>query len=267
MREKIKILVITDLFFLLLLMASGAFSGILSTVVYVLSFVIPFLIAVFASKISIKSSECLVPVRNVDIALAGALPTVISVFVISSVTSYIMSIFGGGPAVELGDSLALALVVHALVPAVFEEALFRYIPMRLLARDNSRVCILISAFFFALSHHSLFSIPYAFVAGVAFMTLDIISGSVLPSLVIHLLNNAVSVILMFYGEGSLVASILPLAIAALSSISLIYLVIIRKRVAGIISERFFSTEKFGFSYEILMLALPALLIALGEVII
>lgn len=267
MREKIKILVITDLFFLLLLMTSGAFSGVLSTTIYILSFIIPFIIAVYASKISLKSRDCILPARNIDIAAAGAMPTVISVFAISSITSYIMAIFGRGQTVELGDSLALALVVHALIPAAFEEALFRYIPMRLLARDNSRVCILISALFFALSHHSLFSIPYAFVAGVAFMTLDIISGSVLPSLVIHLLNNAVSVILMFYGEGSLVASILPLAIATLSSISLIYLVIIRKRVAGIIPERFFSTEKFRFSYEILMLALPALLIALGEVII
>jgi sodium transport system permease protein len=175
-----------------------------------------------------------------------------------------MNLFGKENVVQLGDSLFIALLLHAVLPAVLEEGLFRYLPMRMLAKDNARVCILISALFFALSHHSLFSIPYAFVAGVAFMTLDIISGSVLPSLVIHLINNALSVIMMFYSVDGNSAILINTLIAILACGSLIYLVMIRERVRRAILENFSKKENYRFSYEILLLVIPTLVISLSE---
>jgi hypothetical protein len=74
--------------------------------------------------------------------------------------------------------------------------------MRLLSEHSRRGTILISAFFFALVHHDLFIIPYAFIAGVIFMTIDIALDSVIPSLIIHFLNNSLSVILIFAGDNT-----------------------------------------------------------------
>jgi membrane protease YdiL (CAAX protease family) len=266
MREKIKILVAADLIFLLLITASGLLFGIWSTALYLLSFVIPFAFAVAASKLRLSGGEFIYPLKNADIAMAGAFPTVITVMVISSATAALMGLFGRTSILELGGSLAVALVMHAILPAVLEEALFRYIPIRLLSGENSRVCIIVSAILFAFSHHSMFSIPYAFLAGVAFMTLDIISGSVLPSLVIHLLNNALSVLLMFYSDNTLLRWLLPALVALAACLSLIYLFIIRKRARAVISERFVTKEKYKFSYEILLVVIPSLIIAISELL-
>lgn len=265
MREKIKLLVATDLIFLLLLMLSGAFSGVLSTVIYILAFIIPFAFAAFASKISLKTAVGIGLPQNPDIAAAGVFPTIISVMVISECVAYLMGVFGRSQTVSLGDDILVALLLHALLPAVLEEALFRYIPLRLLSGENGRVCVIVSAIFFALSHHSLYSIPHALVAGIAFMTLDIISGSVIPSLVIHLLNNTLSVLLMFYSENTLLASVLPTAVAILACASLLYLLAIRRRVRGIVSERFSKKEKYRLSWEPLLLVIPTLIIAVTEV--
>lgn len=266
MREKIKLLVAVDLVFLLLLMLSGAFSGALSTVIYILAFVIPFAIAVFSSKMSIRTRSAILPLKNADIVAAGIFPTVISVMLISSVTAEIMGLFGKSQTVELGDSIVIALLLHALVPALFEEALFRYIPLRLLAGENGVACVLISALLFALSHHSLFSIPYAFVAGVAFMTLDIISGSVIPSLVIHLLNNTVSVLLMFYSDNMLFVSLAPIVITILACVSLVYLVVIRERCRAVCAGSIERKEKYKFSYDILLFVIPTLIMSASELL-
>ena len=265
MREKIKILVLTDIIFLALLMLSGMISGLLSTVIYFLAFVIPFAFAILSSKTSLKSKEFLLPVKNPDITIAGVFPTIITVIVISSVTAFIMNHFGKTQNVELGDNIFSALLLHALLPALLEEGLFRYLPMKLLARENGRACVLISALLFALSHHSVFSFFYAFVAGVSFMLIDIIADSVIPSLVIHLLNNALSVILMFYPENVYLSIAVNSAVAILACCSLVYLFIIRRRVAEVLSERLVTREKYKFSYEILLFIIPTLLIAVGEI--
>ena len=139
--------------------------------------------------------------------------------------------------------------------------------MKLLAIENVRVCVLISAILFALSHHSLFSVFYAFVAGVSFMLIDIISDSVIPSFIIHFLNNALSVLLTFYSGSAYLAPAVIGAVAALACGSLIYLFVIRKRVAALLSERLVTKEKYRFSYEILLFAIPALIVAMGEILV
>ena len=267
MREKIKSLVIADVIFIALLTVSGMINGVLSNIVYFSAFIIPFLFVVIAEKIDIKSKEYLFPLKNPDIAAAGVFPTLITVIVISTLTASLMSLFGKENTGELGDSLALALLTHALLPAVLEEGLFRYIPMKLLAGRNGRVCVLISAILFSLAHHSLFSIPYAFIAGVAFMTIDIVSGSVLPSLVMHLVSNALSVVLMFYPVTAPLSTAIYSVISVLACLSLIYLIVIRERAARIISERFVTLEKYKFSYEILLYAVPMLVISVSELLI
>ena len=91
----------------------------------------------------------------------------------------------------------MALINHALLPAILEEALFRYLPMRMIAPHSPRCAIIISSLFFALVHGNLFQIPYAFIGGIIFMSLNLATGSIIPSLVIHFVNNAMSISMSF----------------------------------------------------------------------
>ena len=90
------------------------------------------------------------------------------------------------------------LIIHALLPSFLEEMLFRYLPMKLIAPYSRRLCILLSSAYFALIHFNLFQIPYALLAGLVFITVDLWADSVLPSFILHLLNNVISVLWIKY---------------------------------------------------------------------
>lgn len=205
MKRKLNILTILYLFFLVLLFLSGSISGVLGEAVYLLAFALPVGIGVYLTRDgSIRGKKLLtLDYEGSRRTLPIVAPTVSVVMLVSYLTSLlIFAVSGKTNSVDVGDSFILAIFSHALLPAVLEEALFRYLPMRLLSEHSRRGTILISAFFFALVHHDLFIIPYAFIAGVIFMMIDIALDSVIPSLIIHFLNNCLSVILIFAGDNT-----------------------------------------------------------------
>jgi hypothetical protein len=184
---------------------------------------------------------------------------------LAALSSLVLGLIGKSNTPNLGDSLAVALLVHALLPAILEELVFRYIPLRICERGHNGTLVLISALFFALSHHSFFSFGYAFLAGCIFMAIDLVCESVIPSMVIHLFNNALSVLLMFYSQNTTLTLVLWLAVGASSLASLVYLFIKRRELSALVRERVISGEKYRPSYEILFLLIPSLVIAILEI--
>ncbi len=88
------------------------------------------------------------------------------------------------------------LVVIALLPAVFEELLFRGVILGNAEKGTGTVAsIFLSAFVFALYHGSVEQTIYQFICGCAFALLALRSGSILPSMLAHFLNNAVIIVL------------------------------------------------------------------------
>lgn len=89
-----------------------------------------------------------------------------------------------------------AILVIAVLPAVMEEFLFRGIIL-----SNTRAgagdirAIFIVGFCFALFHASPEQTIYQFICGCIFAFLAVRSGSILPSVLIHFLNNALIIIL------------------------------------------------------------------------
>lgn len=224
MERKINILSTIYFLFLILLFLSGSASEPFSTVIYFLSFILPISLAlIFTRKDGVEKSKFLtLDHEGFRRTLPIVFPTVSLVIIISYVTSLVIYLISGRTnSVDVGDSYLLALINHALLPAALEEALFRYVPMRLLAGHSRRVTVLISAFFFALVHHDLFTIPYAFIAGVIFMTVDIALDSVIPSLIIHFINNAISVSLIVFNDNEGFAPSLFIIIGLLTLLSLI----------------------------------------------
>ena len=206
MTESVKILTFVDLTFIIILMLSGAVGGYVGEIVYYLAFVLPILIGFYASLTLKHKREEIAGVAEApdkffafDLDRAKkftplAVPIVAVIFMVSYLTSLLMSLFGVSTPPVADTGILNMLVVHAVVPAFFEEMLFRYIPMKLLLPYSRRHCVLYSALFFALIHCSFTQMPYAFVAGIFFMFIDIAFESVWPSVILHFINNAASVI-------------------------------------------------------------------------
>jgi simple sugar transport system permease protein len=135
------------------------------------------------------------------------------VIAVSALTTLVLAFFGKTNEVDVSGHLVYELFRHALIPAVLEELLFRYIPIKLLSPYSRRGAILVSALLFSLVHLNLFQIPYALLAGVVFGFLTVASGSILPSSVKAVQrgkSGAAGQLLLSYGFMTYVAIIIAL---------------------------------------------------------
>lgn len=234
MDEAGKLINLLYVIFILLLALSGSFGGLMGELIYYLAFFIPILIGFYYSKELQRKREevkgvaeppdrllSFDKVRAVKLAPLVA-PSILVIFFTSLTTSVILSFFGitASPVEDVG--IIRMLLIHALIPAVPEELLFRYVPLKLIAPYSRKWCIIYSAICFSLIHCSFVQMPYAFVAGFIFILIDVMLGSVWPSIILHFLNNAVSVMWMKYASGIGASVIFTVALVLLAIVSLIF---------------------------------------------
>lgn len=101
----------------------------------------------------------------------------------------------------LGDNAAAALFVVALTPAVCEEMLFRGLFFRSLkARYRPLPAVVATAVLFGLYHMSLVKFVPTGLMGLAFGLVAWRTGSIFPTMLMHFLNNACSVLITYYPE-------------------------------------------------------------------
>lgn len=265
MKKKTNDLSIVYLLFIVLLFVSGMFSGALYQLLHFLSFALPIALGLYLSRrdgglqkeyLSIDKDEAKKTVSLVA-------PTISVIILVSYITSLIIYLATGRVnSVDVGNSYPLALLSHALLPAIFEEALFRYLPLRMLASHSRRGAVLISAFFFAFAHHDLFTIPYAFFAGAILMAIDIATGSIWPSVVIHFINNAVSVSVIFFSGNTYFAPVIYSVLGLLTVISLAYIIKNRQKYLVFVSGAYEKGEEFGLTAEMICFAALMLIVAL-----
>lgn len=98
------------------------------------------------------------------------------------------------PSLE-GGGVVGVLVVVALLPAVFEEALFRGVLLKNAEADAGSVgAVLLCGLTFSLYHGSVEQTIYQFICGCLFALLAVRSGSIAPTVLIHFINNALIII-------------------------------------------------------------------------
>lgn len=268
MQKRVKLLTVVCLLFVFILLLSGTVKGVVSEIFYFLAFLLPLCAGLYlAGERKISTEEFRINATGARMSLPLLFPTVGLVFLISYLSSaVIFAVFGENSSVDVGDSIFTAIIMHALLPAVLEELLFRYLPMRLFSRTAPRFTILLSAGCFALVHHSFFSMPYAFVAGLIFMALDLAAGSIIPSLIIHFINNALSVLWIFYsGNGDFVLGFW-IALGILSLLSLLYVFYLRREYREYFRPVFCSDEPRVATYAPLYLAVPMITLAIAELL-
>ncbi len=131
-------------------------------------------------------------------------------FSLSWVNSWFISLFEGIGYVPrestsyyptlTGGLVVPALLVIAVLPAICEEALFRGVIFNSVNQSIGSIpAIFIVGFCFSLFHGSPEQTVYQFIAGCLFAFIAMRSGSILPSMVMHFLNNGVIIVLAAAG--------------------------------------------------------------------
>ena len=99
----------------------------------------------------------------------------------------------------LNHSFSVAFLVIAVMPALCEEVVFRGVLYRNYRKSGVCVALILTAVLFGLMHMNLNQLLYAVVLGFLFAAVNEITGSVLPSVGLHLYINGRSVV-QLYGE-------------------------------------------------------------------
>ncbi len=276
MVSKIRLLVAMDMLFLLFLALSGSTAGITSEILYYLAFLAPILVALnnlyipressHASWENTKSAMLRDLKRDFSLSKEDALftlpifaPAICLIIGISYATSSLMGLFGYENVRVFEEPFFVALITHALVPAVLEELLFRFAPIKLL-KDNKKCALLLSSVMFAFAHASLFQIPYALLAGAAFSLLYMITGSILPSMILHFINNTFSLLSLY---GYLGVWVYP-TLATLFIASVFVILKRKKYYKERIAAVFPKGEKIELSYHPIIFIATTLILAISS---
>ena len=105
------------------------------------------------------------------------------------------------PSME-GFGFVGVLVTVALLPAIFEECMFRGALLKGLRAFGKTGAVLLCGGLFALYHQNPAQTLYQFCCGVAFALVALRAGSVLPTILAHFINNAVVLTLTKFGVSS-----------------------------------------------------------------
>ena len=118
------------------------------------------------------------------------------------------------------------LFTVAVLPAIFEELLFRGLLLKGMKSFGSVGAVLINGALFALYHQNPAQTMYQFCCGAAFAFVALRAGSILPTVLSHFLNNALIIILTKYGvndfQGGALAVVLIVSVLSLIA-SLVWL--------------------------------------------
>ncbi|MGN8937804.1 lysostaphin resistance A-like protein [Bittarella sp. HCP28S3_D9] len=99
------------------------------------------------------------------------------------------------PAITSAPAYLLYFLSLSAVPAVVEEVVFRGVVLQPLRRFGDRFAVVVSAIVFAMAHQSFVKAPNMFFVGLFLGYVAIKSGSILTTVVLHFVNNALSLVL------------------------------------------------------------------------
>ena len=264
MKKALTYITFLDLLFILLLSVSGYFEGIAGNVLYYLAFAIPTCLAFIIKRyrdVGFSAPKLKISGENLGLTLPIIFPTLALIFVISFVTSFLLSLFGAENNARLSGDIITLIFTHAFLTSICEEALFGYVPIALLSPYSKRCAVIFSSVFFALAHCSLYQIPYAFAAGLIFCAIDIVCESVIPSLLIHFINNLISIIWIKWSDDMRFVWVYVTVIGASALISCIFIFLFRKKYKKKISALLSEKEKIQLSYAPILFIIMTLVIA------
>ena len=121
-------------------------------------------------------------------------------------------------------SQILFFVVLAIIPAIFEELLFRKAILNTSKRYGNMFAVLFSALLFGLIHMNLGQAIFAFGIGIVFAIIAIKTNSIKIPILLHLLNNGYAALTAIFTENSIALGMLNNIVVAIVIFSFIILV-------------------------------------------
>lgn len=150
--------------------------------------------------------------------------------------------------------IILYIIAVALVPAFAEEFAFRGIFMGVLRKYGNTFAIITSSIIFGAMHGNITQIVFAFILGLIFGYIDCKTNSIIPSIVVHFINNFYAVLLDVLSSTGVNDEIylsiyyfLVTLFCILGILSFLYLLSTEKDIFKIKEEEYILTlkERFG----------------------
>lgn len=139
----------------------------------------------------------------------GRIPLAASFFGVTTVAAYlnrivtllleraglISGIASSGPEIrDLSDALTAVLTLCIIVPFA-EEMLFRNYVLRRCLPLGTGKAVIFSSLLFAMLHADVSQLIYAFAGGIVLASITVMTGSVIPAVILHSLNNLAAVLI------------------------------------------------------------------------
>ena len=246
---------------------SGFFKGIAAEVIYYAAFIIPILAALYIRKrleIPESTLSFKLPLKELPFTLLLSSPTILLLLILSYLTSLLLSLFelNPPPLIDTSQNIFLLMLRYALIPAIFEEMLFRFVPLSFIAPYSKRTAVILSAIFFSLTHCNFFQIPYAFIGGLFFAIAALMTESIIVPVILHFLNNTVSLLSMKYGGVQLFDTVFLISLISLSALSVFLLAVIyRKKICSGVKMSLSGNCKYLFTTGVVLYVIITLFVA------
>ena len=267
MKKAITAITFFDIVFLLLLSVSGSIGGIAGNVIYYFAFAVPIFLGIVFLRCN-KDEEAkpvllkiLPDGKSFGYTLPVIAPFISLVFAVSFLTSLILTKLGFSETTDVSGNIFSVIVKHAVLPAFFEEALFRFIPLVLLIPYSKKNALAVSTVMFAAVHCSLFQIPYALLASFILSLAALATGSIFPCILIHFLNNVTSILFMRYQGVSYFNLIFFSSLALLCVISFVFLFLKREKYKTIFKE--LKEDKCNVEFTLATVMFVAMTLVIG----
>lgn len=271
MKKGLTYTVFLDMLFLLLLVLSGFMSGAFSDILYYMSFLVPIMIFFPLSKrLATSNMTIRFKPRASDFTLTLIIaPAVLGVvFSLAALSALLSSTVVGTPGgTDVSGNIASVILLHAMLPAVLEELLFRYVPITFIGGESKSAAVIFSSLLFALSHCDIFKLPYTLAAGIIFAVIVASTGSVWPTVILHFLNNTVSIIWQKYVTDATSTAIF-LSVFGLMILTSVFVILIKRKslIETVIIPVFREKCKFEFTKELGAFVILALFISVATLI-
>lgn len=211
-------------FYLVVLLLTITLSGMYSSILpgislltsQILFLIVPSLVFIRYKKLDVIESFSLKNFRIVNLTLLLFL-TILMQYPLAAASEVTAYFFGDQVSLIFGDlvgssSFLVLFLSLAVLPSICEEMFFRgLIFSRYKNRVSMKTLILMNALLFALFHLNIQQFSYAFLFGIVVSLVVYLTDSIYSAILMHFLNNLLSVIEMKYPESyfSILNYILP----------------------------------------------------------
>ena len=186
-------------------------AAIIQIIISALSFTLPCMVLCKATKCKLFGIIDFTAPKCEDLIPLSIIGLGFSLFssIATDYAGYIFELFGfRDPTTGSGSSLpkgffgnVLYIISVAVIPPLVEEFALRGVVMGYLRRYEDSFAIFTSAILFGIMHSNISQIPFAFLVGVIIGYAVVVTKSIWTGVVIHMLNNSVSVLIEYFRAG------------------------------------------------------------------